>query len=116
VAANPRHAPGPVLLRVRLRGGHERLRFAGRSAPGPEPGYVSVPLVRRSGDVDKQRSGTRVYDINRDGVAHYGLYPDWIEDTRKVAGRDGPTLMREMGRGAEAYLRLWARAQASTHR
>ena len=27
----------------------------------------------------------RVYDINVDGVAHYGLYPDWIQDLRKVA-------------------------------
>ena len=62
---------------------------------------------------EKQRSGTRTYDINSDGVAHYGLYPDWIEDTRKVAGPDGPTLMREMGRGAEAYLQMWERAEAS---
>ena len=36
--------------------------------------------------VDKQRSGERVYDINVDGVAHYGLYPDWVQDLRKVAG------------------------------
>ena len=32
--------------------------------------------------IDRQRSGTRVYDINTDGVDHYGLYPDWIEDMR----------------------------------
>ena len=37
--------------------------------------------------VDQQVSGQRVYDINKDGVAHYGLYPDWIQDLRKVAGR-----------------------------
>ena len=55
---------------------------------------------------DRQRSGTRVYDINHDGVAHYGLYPDWIEDARKVAGSEGETLMQEMGRGAEAYLQI----------
>jgi hypothetical protein len=58
----------------------------------------------------KHRSGTRVWDINSDGVAHYGLYPDWIEDIRKVAGRDGATLMCEMGQGAEAYLQMWERA------
>ncbi len=36
--------------------------------------------------VDQQESGQRVYDINVDGVAHYGLYPDWIEDLRLQAG------------------------------
>ena len=28
-------------------------------------------------------NGVHFYDINTDGVAHYGLYPDWIEDLRK---------------------------------
>ena len=64
----------------------------------------------------RQHSGTRVYDIGRDGVAHYGLYPDWIEDARKVAGSDSATLMREMGRGAEAYLQMWQRVRASAQR
>ena len=36
--------------------------------------------------IDKQHSGKRVYDINADGVAQYGLYPDWIQDLSKVAG------------------------------
>jgi hypothetical protein len=38
-----------------------------------------------------------VYDVNVDGVAQYGLYPDWIED--------------DMMRGAEAYLQTWERAE-----
>jgi len=66
---------------------------------------------------ERQRSGTRTYDINQDGVAHYGLYPDWVEDARKVAGSDeGGTLMQEMGRGAEAYLQMWERARSFTQR
>ncbi len=45
--------------------------------------------------LDRQTSGQRVFDINVDGVAHYGLYPDWIEDLRMLAGdriikRHGP--------------------------
>ena len=36
--------------------------------------------------IDKQTAGQRAWDINIDGVAQYGLYPDWIEDLRKVAG------------------------------
>ncbi|MEX2458895.1 MAG: hypothetical protein WD770_07920 [Actinomycetota bacterium] len=57
--------------------------------------------------IHKQRSGERVYDVNVDGVAHYGLYPDWIEDLRMQAG---PAIVRDLARGAEAYLQTWERA------
>ena len=60
--------------------------------------------------IDRQRSGTRVYDINTDGVDHYGLYPDWIEDLRLVAGRQ---IVDDMANGAEAYLQMWERAEAA---
>ena len=92
--------------------------FGSQGEPRGGPNPVTYPFRSYDGRVTfkRQRSGTRAYDINRDGVAHYGLYPDWVEDTRKVAGRDGPKLMREMGRGAEAYLRMWARARASAGR
>jgi hypothetical protein len=51
-----------------------------------------------------------VFDINVDGLAHYGLMPDWLEDLRIVAGSDGEAIISDMGRGAEAYLQAWARA------
>jgi len=57
--------------------------------------------------VKKQHSGRRVYDINIDGVAHYGLYPDWIEDLRQIAGG---RIVEDMARGPEAYLQMWERA------
>ena len=59
--------------------------------------------------IDHQVSGTRTYDINTDGVDHYGLYPDWIEDLRKVAGDQ---IVDDMANGAEAYLQMWERAEA----
>jgi hypothetical protein len=58
--------------------------------------------------IDKQVSGTRTYDINTDGVAHYGLYPDWIEDLRLQAGDE---IVEDLARGSEAYLQMWERAQ-----
>ena len=41
------------------------------------PNPVSYPFKSFDGrsTIDKQQSGERVYDINADGVAHYGLYP-----------------------------------------
>jgi microsomal dipeptidase-like Zn-dependent dipeptidase len=89
------------------------------SQPPPRPGAAQNPVTYpfRSFDggsmIHRQRSGTRVYDINTDGVDHYGLYPDWIEDLRIVAG---PQIVDDMANGAEAYLRMWARARAAANR
>ncbi len=81
-----------------------------RGAGAPNP--VTYPFTGL-GEVlvHKQRSGERVYDINRDGVAHYGLYPDWVEDLRKLAGR---RIVQDMARGPEAYLQMWERAVGVT--
>ena len=63
--------------------------------------------------IDRQRAGQRTWDINVDGVAQYGLYPDWVEDLRKVADAqrpgDGARIVDDMARGAEAYLQMWER-------
>jgi hypothetical protein len=58
--------------------------------------------------IGKQVSGQRTYDINVDGVSHYGLYPDWIEDLRK---QGGDNIADDMARGSEAYLQMWERAE-----
>lgn len=77
-----------------------------RGADAPDP--VAYPFTALFGvEVDQQRSGERVYDINVDGVAHYGLYPDWIEDLRQLAGAD---IDADLVRGPEAYLQMWERA------
>jgi hypothetical protein len=57
---------------------------------------------------DKQRSGEKIYDINVHGVDHYGLYPDWWEDLRKIAGQE---IIDDMAKGSEAYLQMWERAE-----
>ena len=73
---------------------------------------VTYPFTGLNGiRIERQVAGRRVYDINKDGVAQYGLYPDWIQDLRKVAGRDGDKIVDDMARGAEAYLQMWERAE-----
>lgn len=72
---------------------------------------VTYPFQGLNGvTIDKQRSGQRVYDINKDGVSHYGLYPDWVQDVAVLAGSDADAFRSDMGRGAEAYLQTWERA------
>jgi hypothetical protein len=82
--------------------------FGSQGGPRNGPNPVEYPFTGFGGaTIDKQRSGTRVYDINTDGVAHYGLYPDWIEDLRRIAG---DAIVEDMARGTEAYLQTWERA------
>jgi microsomal dipeptidase-like Zn-dependent dipeptidase len=73
------------------------------------PNPVRYPFKSFDGKVtlDRQHSGERVFDINEDGVANYGLYPDWIEDLRQIAGKP---IVDDMARGSEAYLQMWERA------
>jgi hypothetical protein len=84
--------------------------------PVPRPNAASNPVqypftsFDGGSVIDRQQSGTRVYDLNTDGVDHYGLYPDWIEDLRLVAG---PEIVDDLANGAEAYLQLSERAEAA---
>jgi hypothetical protein len=83
-----------------------------RGADVPNP--VTYPFKGWGGvTVNQQRSGERVYDLNVDGVAHYGLYPDWLKDLELIADEqegDGADITADMQRGAEAYLQMWERA------
>ena len=78
-----------------------------RDAGGASP--VTYPFKSWDGKqtISKLTTGRRTWDINTDGVAHYGLYPDWVEDVRKLAGDE---IVNDLGRGAEAYLEMWERA------
>lgn len=84
-----------------------------RGADVPNP--VTYPFTGIGGvEVDKQQAGERIWDINVDGVAQYGLYPDWVEDLGMVADAqhdgDGSLIQDDMARGTEAYLQMWERA------
>lgn len=87
--------------------------FSAQGAPRkPAKGKgVTYPFTGLGGVVvNKQVSGVKTYDFNTSGVDHYGLYPDWVEDGRIIAGKDGAAFMADMSRGAEAYLQTWERA------
>ncbi|MEA2305147.1 MAG: hypothetical protein QOH43_2427 [Solirubrobacteraceae bacterium] len=81
----------------------------GPPRPGASANPVRYPFRSFDGGTvfDRQVSGSRVYDINADGVDHYGLYPDWVEDVRMVGGQQA---VDDLANGAEAYLQMWQRA------
>jgi hypothetical protein len=83
--------------------------FATQGSPLPAGSQISYPFtspIDPAVTVHKQRSGTRTFDINTDGTAHYGLYADWTEAVRVAGGHE---IIDDLANGAEAYLQMWER-------
>ena len=82
------------------------------SQPGPRPDADRKPLRYPFKSYDgkvtfvRERTGERTFDLNKDGVAHYGLFADLLADMR------GSKALPPLFRSAEAYLRTWQRAVA----
>jgi len=82
--------------------------------PGPAADAATDPLpypfTVGGGGVSfaPQRTGERTFDLNADGVAHYGLLADLLADmARRPGGRAATDLLF---RSAESYLRMWTGA------
>lgn len=89
-----------------INGIHEQAAPREDAAANPLP----YPFKSYDGRVsfDRQRTGDRVFDLNVDGVAHYGLYPDFIADMQRMPGGDEALVY--LFRSAEAYLQIWERS------
>lgn len=76
--------------------------------PAPRNGTTKVEYPFESFDggstLERQTTGERTWDVNVDGVAHYGLVPDWIEDLSLVGGEE---IVDDLAAGAEMYLDTW---------
>lgn len=71
------------------------------------------PFRSYAGDVafERQQTGDRVFDLNSDGVAHYGLYPDYIADIQQTEG--GQEALKYLFRSAEAYIQAMEKAETA---
>jgi hypothetical protein len=84
------------------------------------PGYLDRYLHQSKVWVDYQkifganapmkrcRSGFKQWDINFEGVAHYGLLPDFLQDLSNV-GLESPDLS-VLFRSAEDFARMWTQS------
>jgi hypothetical protein len=50
--------------------------------------------------------GNRRFDINAEGLTHYGMIADWIEEVRLEGGQEA---LRDLYNSAELYLQMWER-------
>jgi hypothetical protein len=89
--------------------GADQNGFGGQGGPRKGPNPVTYPFKSFDGKVtfQRQQTGQRTFDITKDGVAHYGLYPDWVQDLRNIGGQ---AIIDDLARGSEAYLQMWERA------
>jgi hypothetical protein len=86
------------------------------SQASPRPGAssetpVTYPFMSfdDSAMIHQSQWNTRSWDFNQTGASHYGLFLDWIEDLKHVAGQE---IVDDLALGAEAYLQMWERASA----
>jgi hypothetical protein len=97
--------------------------FAGMPAPrfGPyacdgdgdrQPEITKVARVRAYLDenetFEKLQAGYRVFDINYDGFANIGLFPDFVQELQSVGVSRQE--LEPLFRGAEAYIQTWQAA------
>jgi len=76
---------------------------------------IDYPFTSYDGLVtfEQPTVGDRVFDYASEGVAHYGLYAEWVENLRQVDETHPADVMEIFMSSAEAYLQMWERAQAT---
>ena len=56
-------------------------------------------------------SGSRTFDLRNDGLAHYGMLPDFLQAVSQTT--QGDRVVRELFNGAEQVLQLWEKVEAA---
>ena len=83
--------------------------------PGPrsdaQTDSLAYPFTNEFGLIfDKQKSGNRVIDYNVEGMAHYGMLADHVQDIREQTSH---RIYESVMNSTEAYLQMWERAIAN---
>jgi microsomal dipeptidase-like Zn-dependent dipeptidase len=120
-AVTPATAPALAAKILRMQKFKDPVRFFGVGIGTDTNGFASLPgpdakdplhYPFRSYDgrlmFTRERTGQRTFDLNTDGVAHYGLIADLFADMQHAPG--GGRALSLLFRSAEAYLETWQRA------
>ncbi|MFI6990736.1 membrane dipeptidase [Nonomuraea wenchangensis] len=70
-------------------------------------GPTGSALYTEDGALNRSRAGRRDFDVNLDGMAHYGLLPDFLQDVRNIGVSAG--VLDTLYDGAEQYIQVWER-------
>ena len=63
----------------------------------------------------KSISGVRTWDYNTDGVAHYGMFADFVKDVRTAPARQGMNgkdlVDKQLLSNADYFFHMWQKAE-----
>jgi microsomal dipeptidase-like Zn-dependent dipeptidase len=68
-----------------------------------------MPVNNSPSSLTRPVFGGRQFDFNLDGLAHYGLLPDFLQDLSNNGAN--PTALAPLFRSAEDYIRLWEKCE-----
>jgi hypothetical protein len=74
---------------------------------------INYPFNSYDGQVRfyQPETGSRQFDYSREGVAHYGLLAEWVENLSQVDAQRGDEVMQSFMSSAESYLKMWESAE-----
>jgi len=83
---------------------------------GPQPGGrlsgSSIGVVRYDATFPQSSTGTKTWDYNTEGVAHYGMLPDFILHVRSVSGDSNDRVNNHLFRSADYFWHTWEQLEA----
>ncbi|HTJ82805.1 MAG TPA: membrane dipeptidase [Polyangiaceae bacterium] len=87
-------------------------RLAGGRWTGPlRPVVYDAELeVQHQQVLKKYHLGNRTFDVNVDGLAHYGLLPDFLRDVANLMGAEDRLV--PLYRSAQRFIEMWERCEA----
>lgn len=87
-------------------------RFGDDGCGSEQPNPITYPFASYAGDVELTQPmvADRTIDFDTEGMVHIGLIPELMQDARADALSDDE--IEPWYRGAEAYVRMWEKAEA----
>jgi microsomal dipeptidase-like Zn-dependent dipeptidase len=98
-----RPGAGPLRDQYHPETQRDGVRYLGATA--------SASPVADNAPLEPYRMGERTYDFNVDGLAHYGMLPDVLQDLKNLGV--GQRAFETLFSSAEHYLQMWERAERS---
>jgi microsomal dipeptidase-like Zn-dependent dipeptidase len=92
-------------------------RFGSRACDGttpeqPQSNPLTYPFkspIGGTGEFNKLKAGNRTFDFNTEGLANYGLIPDFVADLKNLGLTDDE--LKPLYRSAEGYIEMWERVE-----
>lgn len=77
--------------------------------PKNTPGLLSTMFYEKTG-LTRQKTGNRIWDYTKDGVAHYGLMNEFMRDVKTQP--NGEEVYNHLWQSAEHFARMWERCES----